>query len=376
MQIYIHIPFCVKKCLYCDFLSGPQNQATIEKYVDGLRKEIEAYGRGKNKVTSVFIGGGTPSILTACQIEKIFRTLNEFHPIDVNAEITIEANPGTVTREKLIVYKKCGINRISFGLQSANDAELKILGRIHTYDTFVESFQMARDCGFENINVDLMSAIPNQTLQSFEETLHKVIKLQPEHISAYSLIVEEGTPYAKLYGEGGPKKQELPTEEVEREIYYKTEEILGQAGYHRYEISNYAKPGMECRHNVGYWDRKEYIGFGLGAAGLINETRLRNTDDLEYYIANASNTEKIKVETEILPETAQMEEYMFLGMRKTEGVSISRFAVLFGNSMEHYYGNQIKKLEKAGLIQRKGDCMMLTKRGIDVSNYVLSEFIQ
>ena len=384
MQIYIHIPFCVKKCAYCDFLSGPHNQEVIEKYVKSLCQEIEmsnvyntlSPNEQVEDVTTVFVGGGPPSILTPDQIKRIFETLRGSFQISKSAEITIEANPGTVTKEKLLAYRECGINRISFGLQSANDAELKVLGRIHTYDMFVESFKMARECGFANINVDLMSAIPNQTMQSFEETLNKVIQLQPEHISAYSLIVEEGTPFARLYGEGCPKEQELPTEEEEREIYYKSEQILAQAGYRRYEISNYAKSGMECKHNVGYWERKEYIGFGLGAAGLINETRLRNTDNLEYYIANASNPERLKKETEILTKTAQMEEYMFLGMRKTEGVSISRFAALFGKAMEYYYGKQIQKLQKDGLIQVKGDYMMLTKRGIDVSNHVLSEFIQ
>ena len=285
MQIYMHIPFCVKKCLYCDFLSGPQNQETIELYVDSLCREIATYpvshaNRTKDKVSTIFVGGGTPSILSGEQIKRIFDALYAHFDMEEDAEVTIEVNPGTVTREKLEAYRACNINRISFGLQSANNEELKLLGRIHNFETFVENFRLARACGFENINVDLMSAIPNQTLQSFEETLCKVLALKPEHISAYSLIVEEGTPFAYLYGEGCPKEQELPSEDVEREIYYKTEEILSQAGYHRYEISNYAKQGMECKHNVGYWDRKEYIGFGLGASGLVNETRLRNTDYL------------------------------------------------------------------------------------------------
>ena len=286
LEIYIHIPFCVKKCAYCDFLSGPQDEGIREKYVNALIEEICEYGDLTHKyhVTTIFLGGGTPSILEAPQIIRIFDALSRTFQIAGDAEITIEANPGTVTVEKLEAYKKCGINRISFGLQTTNNEELKLLGRIHTYEEFVESYQLARDCGFDNVNVDLISAIPKQTVESWKETLEKVIALVPEHISAYSLIVEDGTPFANVYGEGCPGEHDLPSEEEERAIYYRTEELLEKVGYHRYEISNYAREGKECRHNLGYWERREYLGIGLGAASLVDNARYKNTDDLLFYI--------------------------------------------------------------------------------------------
>ena len=373
LEIYIHIPFCVKKCAYCDFLSGPQDRDTIEKYVDKLVEEI-----GMQKpatVSSIFLGGGTPSILKPSQIFKIFKVLNCTFKIENNAEITIEANPGTVTAEKLQAYKKCGINRISFGLQSTNNEELKLLGRIHTYEEFLESYQLARACGFENINVDLISAIPKQTVSSWEETLQKVVGLEPEHISAYSLIVEEGTPFAKMYGEGCPGEHDLPSEEEERAIYYRTEELLEKAGYHRYEISNYAKTGKECRHNLGYWERKDYLGIGLGAASLINNVRYKNTDDLLYYMEHSSDLSAIQENVEKLSLQERMEEFMFLGLRKMEGVSVTEFENIFEKTMEECYGEHIQKLKEQGLLEQKEGRLMLTSQGIDVSNYVFGEFL-
>ena len=321
------------------------------------------------------MGGGTPSILEKNQITAIFDALRENFDVAEDAEITIEANPGTVTAEKLQAYKKCGINRISFGLQSTNNEELKLLGRIHTYEEFLESYQLARACGFNNINVDLISAIPKQTVASWEETLKKVIVLEPEHISAYSLIVEEGTPFAKLYGEGCPGEHDLPSEEEERAIYYRTEELLEKAGYHRYEISNYAKKGKECRHNLGYWERKEYLGIGLGAASLINNTRYKNTDDLLYYMEHASDLSAIQENVEKLSLEEQMEEFMFLGLRKMEGVSVDEFENTFGKTMEECYGEQIQSLVQQELLKQKNGRLLLTKQGIDVSNYVFGEFL-
>ena len=373
LEIYIHIPFCVKKCAYCDFLSGPQDRDTIEKYVDKLVEEIGV--QKPATVSSIFLGGGTPSILEPSQIFKIFKVLNCTFKIEKDAEITIEANPGTVTVEKLEAYKQCGINRISFGLQSTNNEELKLLGRIHTYEEFLESYQLARACGFENINVDLISAIPKQTVASWEETLKKVIALEPEHISAYSLIVEEGTPFAKVYGEGCPGEHDLPCEEEERAIYYRTEELLERAGYHRYEISNYAKAGKECRHNLGYWERKDYLGIGLGAASLVNNVRYKNTDDLLYYMEHSSDLSAIQENVEKLSLQEQMEEFMFLGLRKTEGVSVTEFKNTFGKTMEECYGEQIQKLKEQGLLEQKDGRLMLTRPGIDVSNYVFGEFL-
>lgn len=282
LELYIHIPFCAKKCAYCDFLSGPADEQTVADYVTALRKEIESYKESaKNyEVTTVFFGGGTPSLLSGEQMAELMNAIKDTFMLKEEAEITMEANPGTVTESNLSAYKEAGINRISFGLQSVKDEELRMLGRIHTFEEFLESYDMARKAGFHNINVDLISAIPGQTLTSWEETLRTVIELQPEHISAYSLIVEEGTTFAKLYGEGCEKEELLPDEDEERRIYERTEEMLKEAGYHRYEISNYAKDGYECRHNLGYWERKEYLGLGLGASSLLNETRFHNTEHM------------------------------------------------------------------------------------------------
>lgn len=380
IEIYIHIPFCVRKCAYCDFLSGPQDEVTREQYVEKMLEEIKAYRTStaltsQRKVTTVFLGGGTPSVLSADQITRIFTVLRATFDVSEDAEITIEANPGTVTAEKLEAYRQCGINRISFGLQSTNNEELKLLGRIHTYEEFLESYTLARACGFDNINVDLISAIPKQTVASWEETLSKVFALNPEHISAYSLIVEEGTPFANVYGEGCPGEKDLPSEEEERAIYYRTEELLSQAGYHRYEISNYAKDGKECRHNLGYWERTDYLGIGLGASSLIDNTRFKNTDDLLYYMEHADKLDEIQENVEKLSVKEQMEEFMFLGLRKMAGVSITEFEKVFGKSIEECYENQLEHLIKENLLERNGDRVMLTKQGIDVSNYVFGEFL-
>lgn len=374
MELYIHIPFCMKKCAYCDFLSGPQDRKTIDAYVDSLIQEIHAHDTGK--ITSIFMGGGTPSVLSKEQMERIFDAVRECFVISEDAEITIEANPGTVTREKLSAYRDCGINRISFGLQSVKNEELRLLGRIHTYEAFTESYRLARECGFSNINVDLISAIPKQTVASWTDTLQTVIQLEPEHISAYSLIVEEGTPFAALYGEGCPKEQDLPDEDAEREMYYLTEKLLKEAGYHRYEISNYAKEGKECRHNIGYWERTDYLGVGLGAASLLDNVRYTNTTDLTEYLQYADQPDRLRQQEEVLSVTEQMEEFLFLGLRKMEGISLEEFEKLYGKSLEDCYGKQIERLTQEGLLEVQGDRIKLTSRGIDVSNYVFAEFIE
>ena len=273
LELYIHIPFCVQKCAYCDFLSAPANDAAKAEYVDALKKEIQRYREvaSSYQVSSVFVGGGTPSILSCEQMGEIFKMLRQVFTIDRDAEITIEANPGTVTEEKLEGWKQAGINRISFGLQSVNNEELKMLGRIHTYEEFRESYDMARQAGFDNINIDLISAIPGQTVKSWEHTLRTVAELHPEHISAYSLIIEEGTRFYQWYGKGQTDQEKyppLPDEDAERQMYERTEGILEEYGFHRYEISNYAREGKECRHNLGYWSRVEYLGIGLGASSF------------------------------------------------------------------------------------------------------------
>lgn len=385
LELYIHIPFCVKKCAYCDFLSAPAGEREIRAYADALIREIGC--RGKNyrdyRVSTVFLGGGTPSVLNGEDTARIFRALKESFDIAENPEITLEANPGTVTEEKASVWKNVGINRISIGLQSVNDRELKMLGRIHTFREFLNTWELVRHIGFHNINIDLISAIPGQTAESWESTLRTVAELEPEHISAYSLIIEEGTPFYAQYGDGNIRDVSfppLPDEDEDREIYQRTAAVLNEYGYHRYEISNYAREGYECRHNLGYWERKEYLGLGLGASSLIQECRFHNTADLGKYMqvyGDAGNeTEKpVLEEMEKLSAEDQMEEFMFLGLRRMAGISAADFRAAFGRDIMEIYGEKLIKLEKQGLITNSGDRIRLTERGIDISNYVFSEFI-
>ena len=301
-------------------------------------------------------------------IEGLMEKVKNHFPVRTDGEISIEANPGTVDESKLQSYRRAGINRISFGCQSGDDEELKMLGRIHTWEEFLESFSLARAAGFSNINVDLMSGLPGQSLSSWEESLEKVAKLQPEHVSAYSLIIEEGTPFAL-------KKLNLPDEEEERKMYEKTHEILESYGYHQYEISNYGKPGKECLHNIGYWQRKEYLGLGLGSASLIRERRFHNTGKMERYLAKSDQVGEIREDIEKLTRENQMEEFMFLGLRMLEGVSEKEFQEKFGTDLKNIYGDVIKKYIQLGLLEQKGDCLYLTRRGISVSNPVLADFL-
>lgn len=400
LEIYIHIPFCVKKCDYCDFLSAPADLETKEKYVEALINEIKL---NKNKmseyvVDTVFIGGGTPSLLEENQISKIMSVLRDNCNMSENPEITIECNPGTITESKLLEYKKSGINRISFGLQSANDEELKSIGRIHNYAGFLESYNLARKCGFDNINVDLMSALPGQTLKSYEENLNKVVRLEPEHISAYSLIVEENTlMYDRVKKAQIKGINILPDEESERKMYYLTNNILRSNGYRKYEISNYSKPGKECKHNIGYWQRKEYLGFGIGAASLYKENRYNNISDINKYIEvltnnikensinNVGNSSEVENQVNILnsivknlqqlTERDRMEEFMFLGLRMMEGVSMEKFEQYFGKTYMEVYGKVQKRMEDKRFLINDNGYVKLTEFGIDLSNYVMSEFL-
>lgn len=369
LELYIHIPFCVRKCKYCDFLSAPVSQRERQAYVDSLCGKIRSYADSAKAyhVVSIFLGGGTPSILEGEQILQIFAVIREVFLVDEDAEITLEANPGTVTgggpasvtKEKLAAWRQAGINRLSIGLQSAEDRELKALGRIHTFAEFKETYQAAVAAGFSNMNVDLMSAIPFQTEESWERTLRTVAGLTPPpaHISAYSLIIEEGTPFYERYG-SGEHAEELPDEDTERRMYERTEAILSEYGYHRYEISNYALPGYECRHNLGYWDRREYLGIGDGAASFFAGKRWSGEE-----------------EPVTLTRKDAMEEFMFLGLRKMEGVSRRRFREEFQTEMEEIYGTVIEELCRQGLLETAGDRLRLTRKGIDVSNYVMSEFL-
>lgn len=384
LMLYIHIPFCVKKCAYCDFLSGPAGAEEINSYVTALCQEIDAY-RGKAEeyeVDSIFFGGGTPSMIKEEQIAKIMTQIQSVFMIKEDAEITIECNPGTVTREKLKRYKELGINRLSFGLQSADNQELKHLGRIHSYETFLENYGLARELGFNNINIDLMSALPGQTKESYCETLNKIIGLEPEHISAYSLILEEGTPFYEMYGEDGLYKEAIPSEEVDREMYHETKRMLQEAGYERYEISNYAKKGYACRHNVGYWRRREYLGFGLGASSLINKERFHNTEDMKKYQEvcsklniDVNNLYNLREENQKLSTDEEMEEFMFLGLRLSNGIGLQEFQNTFTKSIDDVYGEVVQKLKSEQLIAVNGGKMYLTELGMDVSNHVFSEFL-
>ncbi|HBC98133.1 MAG TPA: coproporphyrinogen III oxidase, partial [Lachnoclostridium sp.] len=343
LEIYVHIPFCTRKCAYCDFLSFPGNQQAQREYTKKLIEEIKCQSAKvkEYQVISVFIGGGTPSILGIDDMAAVLNSLREEFEILPEAEITMEVNPGTVTAEALSCYREAGVNRISIGLQSADDKELRYLGRIHTYDEFLKSYQRVRMAGFDNVNVDLISAIPGQTLESWKNTLKKVTMLKPEHLSAYSLIVERGTPYFDRYGgQVNMENQcltleernslmslpELPDEDTEREMYYLTQEFLNEQGYERYEISNYSKNGYECRHNIGYWTGVEYLGLGLGAASYINGCRFHNTPVFDEYCSARLDQEEafqrvLRQEFEQLTIEDKMEEYMFLGLRLMKGVS-------------------------------------------------------
>ena len=394
LELYLHIPFCVKKCAYCDFLSKPADEETRGRYVDAMVKEIEGC-REECKdytVTTVFMGGGTPSILAGREILRIFEALRRSFSFVPNPEMTIEANPGTVTEEKLDAWREAGINRLSIGLQSTSDTELRLLGRIHTYGDFLDTYHLARRRGFDNINVDLISAIPGQSVASWERTLKRTADLEPEHISAYSLIIEEGTCFYEWYQDGDSKEKgkcalrlpPLPDEETDRRIYRKTKEILEERGYFRYEISNYAKKGYACRHNLGYWERKEYLGIGLGASSLMQEQRFHNTCDLSSYLELLNKERKspgenqcalLREELESLSVQEQMEEFFFLGLRKTQGVSGNEFLRLFGRSMDEVYGEKIRKLSADGLLIRQEDRLRLTEYGVDVSNYVFGELL-
>lgn len=382
LGVYIHIPFCVRKCLYCDFLSGEGSAAKKEQYVEKLIEEMtvffERHGE-KYEADTVFIGGGTPTCLTPHQIERIGKSLRPFLQCSDGitgqqkaAEFTIEANPGTLTTQHLRAFQRIGINRVSLGLQSAQNRELQALGRIHTYEEFLESYYALRKYGFSNISVDLMSAIPKQTKQSYLDTLQKIIALKPEHISSYSLIVEEGTVFYEMQKE---KRLKLPTEELERKLYYMTVEQLEPAGYERYEISNYAKDGYESRHNMKYWSMEEYIGFGLGAASYFGGKRFQNTADWDTYCEKEQDNKYNRETVHTVTVKEQMEEFMFLGLRKMKGVSKTEFFMKFHTEYETIYGKKTRELIKRGLLCETEENVSLSTVGIDVSNQVMAEFL-
>ena len=380
LAIYIHIPFCVRKGLYCDFLSAPASDETREQYVQALCREIREERKSyvNYKIETIFLGGGTPSLLSGEQLDRILGTVFDAYQVADDCEISMEVNPGTVTKEKLKAYKRAGVNRLSIGMQSAVEEELQSLGRIHSSEDAFDTYELAIKTGFNNINIDLMSAIPGQTKESWKESLKRILDLEPApaHVSAYSLIIEEGTPFF----ENTPT---LPDEDTEREMYKITNDILSEAGYLRYEISNYAKPGFACRHNCTYWERGSYAGFGIGAASLVEQVRFSNTrnlkDYLEKYLKNA--TVAIKENRQELSVEEQMEEFMFLGLRMMRGVSAGKFSDLFGKTIEQVYPGIVEKYCRQGLLQKipeqgSGEVRIaLTERGIDVSNVIMADFL-
>lgn len=406
LELYLHIPFCERKCAYCDFLSAPADLPVRISYIKKLQEEIVYCGAqyGEYQVSSIFFGGGTPTILEGYQLAAILETVKEHFNITTDAEITVECNPGTLTAGKAEKLVQAGFNRLSMGLQSADDRELQLLGRIHNFAQFLESYDLARKAGFRNINVDLMSALPGQTLKSWQDTLQKVTALRPEHISAYSLIIEEGTPFYERFAEDERIREEgghprlLPEEDVERQMYELTETFLHTKGYERYEISNYAKPGYECRHNCGYWIRKDYLGLGLGASSLVEHQRFQNTSELKTYLEQEyspqcegqheriAETIQLQEETgltqtghhihiETLDKKSEMEEFMFLGLRLMAGISRQQFEKKFQVTLNSVYGEVLRKLKGEQLIEEVAGYVRLTEHGIDVSNYVLAEFL-
>lgn len=382
LEIYIHIPFCLKKCAYCDFLSAPADGDVRERYVQALLREMQAVPEAAMdyEVVTVFLGGGTPSLLTGEQLERILASLRSCFSMAANAEITMEANPGTVDAKKLAAYRAAGVNRLSLGLQSTENEELRLLGRIHDYQTFLETFQLAREAGFDNINVDLMSSLPGQTPESWERSLRRVVSLGPEHISAYSLIIEEGTPFYEAYGEDDRRREEgetpkwLPTEEQERLMYRRTGEMLSAAGYERYEISNYAKPGLACRHNEGYWTGVPYLGLGLGAASYIEGTRFSNRRDLVEYLAVSKDVVALREDVSHLTTEERQEEFFFLGLRRMEGVRRADYRERFGEDWERYQAS-MDRLVRQGFLEETAAGIRLSAAGIDVSNGVFAELL-
>lgn len=374
LGLYIHIPFCARKCEYCDFLSRSAGEEEREQYVEALLLEIESYREFAKgyRVSTIFIGGGTPSVLLPKQMERILQKVYEVFELEKRPEITIEINPGTVNEEKLQCYKENGVNRLSMGLQSVNNEKLRLLGRIHTYQDFVGSYELARKVGFDNISLDLISSIPGQTLQDWKKELETATAQKPEHISVYQLIIEEGTPFYEKYAE---HPELLPDEETSREIYLWTGKFLKEAGYEQYEISNYTKSGKESRHNLKYWERGDYLGLGLGAASMVRNIRMSNTKDMKTYLERCTQPKTMREDVQFLEEPRQMEEFMFLGLRKTRGVSKKEFRRTFGREMDMVYEKALHKCLENGMLLEHKDRIFLSEEGTLLSNMVLSEFL-
>lgn len=370
VSLYIHIPFCKQKCMYCDFPSFCGKDTLMERYIDALIKEIKEKA-SKYYISTIFVGGGTPTYLHLNELEKLLNSVNALN-LSKDIEFTVECNPGTLTEEKLSLMKNKGVNRLSIGLQAYQEDLLKRIGRIHSFKEFKENYLLARRIGFKNINIDLMFGLPNQKVEQWKETLEEVLLLQPEHISAYSLIIEEGTTFYKLYESN---KLPLPSEEDEREMYRITLQALKNKGYHQYEISNFSNLGKECKHNIVYWDLKEYLGCGSAAASYIGGTRYKNLEGIEDYIRAIEGGEKTFDEMTVNTKEDEMEEFMFMGLRKTQGISEEKFYRRFGVNVENVYGTVINKHIAEGLLIKNSGKIYLSNKGIELSNYVMSDFI-
>lgn len=371
--IYIHIPFCKSKCYYCDFLSFP-NIKNVDQYINAIIKEINLYNKKAKAVTvkSIYIGGGTPSYIDSKHISKIMESLYKNFNIKEDCSVTIELNPATFDKQKLIDYKTIGINRLSVGLQSTNDSILKTIGRAHTYEEFEKSYNLIRKVGFNDINLDLMFGLPNQTIKDFENSLDEVISKSPTHISTYSLKIEEGTPFYDLYN---TKRIELPEEETEREMYYLAKQKLNDNGYIHYEISNFSKPGFESIQNVGYWECESYIGIGLGAHSYFEDTRYNNVTSIEDYIKILDEDKVPKVDEYKLDNEEKLKEEIILGLRLLKGINIANINTKYNIDFERKYYTVLEGLESKGLIERVGTKLRLTSKGLDFSNIVFVEFI-
>ena len=373
ISLYIHIPFCAQKCLYCDFPSFARKDHLRKAYIEALNKEIISLREKHNnlEINTIFIGGGTPSVLESDELEYLLKEVAKLN-MAKDIEYSMECNPGNLTEEKLEVMKKYGVNRISMGLQAKQDNLLKGLGRIHNYKTFKENFLLAKKVGFNNINVDLMFGLPNQRLNEWEETLREIISLEPAHISAYSLIIEEGTAFYNLYENNNLK---LPTEEEERKMYHLAKKILEENGFNQYEISNYAKKGKECRHNLAYWNMDNWIGVGSASASYMDGKRIKNISSVEEYI-NSIN-EKGEAIEEIINNSKNdnMEEFMFMGLRKINGIDENEFKNRFSMNINDVYGEIINKYIDAGLLIRESGRIFLSEKGIEISNIIMADFL-
>lgn len=374
INLYIHIPFCKSKCRYCGFFSQVGKESCLPSYFQALEKEITSYKqRLQNyQISSIYIGGGTPSLVNPDSIEKILNSCKENFDIKPDAEISIEANPETITSPKLEQYKKMGINRLSLGLQAWQDNLLQYLGRNSQTKDFLKAYDLARKAGFININVDLIFGIPNQTIDDWNESLEQVTKLNPEHISCYSLEIDEKSVFGKLYEQG---RLEVLDEKHDRKMYRLARKKLKNAGYNHYEISNFAKSGFECRHNLDFWNYQQYIGFGAAAHSFFENSRYSNIYSIEDHVKNLLSGKLILEDSKQVILKKQMIEFTILGLRLIEGLNTKRFENLFGKNILEVLKKQFKKLEQLNLISIKKDKIKLTSRGLNLLDQVTLELI-